>query len=337
MTYYTAAVGRALTPWPLSPIIFAWVMPALTRFRDAALIYNPLSGRLRWKRERDLDRAVHLLEAYGIHSTRLPTAGPGSATELARAHLAAGRDLIIVCGGDGTVNEVVNGMVGSRVPLALLPAGTGNVLAKELGLPWSIWRAAEYIPRGVVRRIALGLARRARPEGRAGARHFICLAGVGADANIVYHLRPHEKLQLGILSYVLESFRQLWRYDFPLFTLRSANQALPAALAIISRTKNYGGPIEITRRADLFGDDFEVCTFPRRFPLSYLLYFLAMEFRVLERFRSVHFLRAREVRAQPHHARILVQVDGELAGELPMEFVIVPDALSLLVPVRRSG
>ncbi|MCH7985271.1 MAG: diacylglycerol kinase family lipid kinase [Acidobacteria bacterium] len=301
-------------------------MPATPRFRNAALIYNPLSGRLRWKRQRDLDRATHLLDAYGIRIVRIPTTGAGSATALAREQVAAGRDLIIACGGDGTVNEVVNGMAGSRVPLALLPAGTGNVLAKELGLPWDIWRAAEYIPAGEVRRIALG---------RAGERYFICMAGVGVDANIVYRLSVKTKLSLGMLAYWIESFRQLLEYEFPLFSVRVEGQSFQAALLVVSRTKNYGGPVQLTRRADLFSDEFEVCLFQRRNRFLYLLYFLALQAGLLERFRDVHFLRTRRVEAQPGNQRIQVQVDGELAGALPMDFVIVPEALSLLVP--RSG
>ncbi|MCH7766623.1 MAG: diacylglycerol kinase family lipid kinase [Acidobacteria bacterium] len=301
-------------------------MPATPRFRNAALIYNPLSGRLRWKRQRDLDRATHLLDAYGIRIVRIPTTGAGSATALAREQVAAGRDLIIACGGDGTVNEVVNGMAGSRVPLALLPAGTGNVLAKELGLPWDIWRAAEYIPAGEVRRIALG---------RAGERYFICMAGVGVDANIVYRLSVKTKLSLGMLAYWIESFRQLLEYEFPLFSVRVEGQSFQAALLVVSRTKNYGGPVQLTRRADLFSDEFEVCLFQRRNRFLYLLYFLALQAGLLERFRDVRFLRTRRVEAQPGEQRIQVQVDGELAGALPMDFVIVPEALSLLVP--RSG
>lgn len=298
----------------------------MPRFRNAALIYNPLSGRLRWKRQRDLDRATHLLDAYGIRIVRIPTTGAGSATALAREQVAAGRDLIIACGGDGTVNEVVNGMAGSRVPLALLPAGTGNVLAKELGLPWDIWRAAEYIPAGEVRRIALG---------RAGERYFICMAGVGVDANTVYRLSVKTKLSLGMLAYWIESFRQLLEYEFPLFSVRVEGQSFQAALLVVSRTKNYGGPVQLTRRADLFSDEFEVCLFQRRNRFLYLLYFLALQMGLLERFRDVRFLRTRRVEAQPGNQRIQVQVDGELAGALPMDFVIVPEALSLLVP--RSG
>ena len=301
-------------------------MPATPRFRNAALIYNPLSGRLRWKRQRDLDRATHLLDAYGIRIVRIPTTGAGSATALAREQVAAGRDLIIACGGDGTVNEVVNGMAGSRVPLALLPAGTGNVLAKELGLPWDIWRAAEYIPAGEVRRIALG---------RAGERYFICMAGVGVDANTVYRLSVKTKLSLGMLAYWIESFRQLLEYEYPLFSVRVEGQSFQAALLIVSRTKNYGGPVQLTRRADLFSDEFEVCLFQRRNRFLYLLYFLALQMGLLERFRDVRFLRTRRVEAQPGKQLIHVQVDGELAGTLPMDFAIVPEALSLLVP--RSG
>src|SRR3972149_3996101 len=122
-------------------------MPRLMTFRNAALIYNPAAGRGRRRRERELDRAAHLLDAYGIQVTRIPTTGPGSATALARQEVATGRDLIIACGGDGTINEIVNGMAGSAVPLALLPAGTGDALGPHPGLPWGIWRGAGYIPR----------------------------------------------------------------------------------------------------------------------------------------------------------------------------------------------
>ncbi len=303
-------------------------MPPPLRFRNAALIYNPRAGALRWGLARERERALTLLEAYGIRTTPVETTGPGSATELARREVAAGRDLIIVSGGDGTINEVVNGMVGSSVPLAVLPAGTANVLAKELGLSWNLWRAAEYIPRGVVRRIALG---------RAGERYFVAVAGAGADANIVYQLGRRSQPPLGILSYWLESFRQLFLYDFPEFTVWVEGEVLRGTLLIVSRTKHYGGPVQITRRADLFGGDFEVCVFPRRFPPVFLLYFVAQLVGLLERFSEIHFRHARQVRAEPMGRRIHTQTDGELAGQLPMEFVIVPDALSLLVPPAKGG
>lgn len=293
------------------------------RFRNAALIYNPLAGRQRGRRQRDLQRAVALLATYGLRAELTPTTGPGSATELAREAVAAGRDLVIVSGGDGTINEVVNGLAGSAVPLAVLPAGTGNALARELELPWDVWRAAEYIPRGVVRRIALG---------RAGGRYFIAMAGAGADANIIYCLAQHTKLRWGMLSYWLEGLRQWARYDFREFDVEVNGQTLAATLLVVGRAKNYGGPVQITRGADLLGDDFEVAVFPRLARPLYLLYLLAQFAGLLERLPRVRFLRTERVTARPRTGRVYVHADGELAGELPMEFVVVPDALSLLVP-----
>ncbi len=292
-------------------------------FRNAALIYNPLAGRRRSRRQRDLQRAVALLAAYGLRAELIPTSGPGSATELAREAVAARRDLIIVSGGDGTINEVVNGMAGSSVPLAVLPAGTGNALARELELPSDVWRAAEYIPRGAVRRIALG---------RAGQRYFIAMAGAGADANILYRLSGRTKLRWGMLSYWLEGLRQWARYDFREFDVEVNGETLAATLLVIGRAKNYGGPVQITGGADLLGDDFEVAVFPRVARPVYLLYLLAQFAGLLERFPRVRFLRTQRVVARPRAGRVYVHADGELAGELPMEFVVVPDALSLLVP-----
>ncbi len=299
-----------------------------TGFRDVALIYNPLSGRLRWRRQRDLAQAIAFLEAAGMRIISLPTIAPGSATQLAREQVRLGRNLIIVCGGDGTINEVVGGMVGSHVPLAILPAGTGNVLARELGLPRSIRRAAEYIPHGELRRIALG---------RAGQHHFICLAGVGIDGCIVYNLDLRAKASLGQLSYWLESFRQLFAYDFPWFDVEVEAQRWRAVFAIVSRTRHYGGPIQITRRADFFSGEFEVAVFTHRQRFRFLLYLLANWLRQLERFPEVQFIKARRVRCVPiaPEQRIHVEVDGEQAGTLPCEFEIVPDALSLLVPSAK--
>jgi YegS/Rv2252/BmrU family lipid kinase len=300
-------------------------MPTRSRFHDAALIFNPLAGRRPWRRQVRLDRAVALLEASGIRISLVATQGRGSGSRIAREQIALGRDLIVVCGGDGTVNEVVNGMAGSSVPLALLPAGTANVLAKELDLPWDPWRAAEYIPAGDVRRVALG---------RAGGRYFITVGGAGSDANLIYHVLRRGEERWGMLAFWLEGFRQLLTSSFPEFTVEVEGESLSATLVVVSRTRHYGGPIQITPCANLFGDDFEVVVFPRRSPSVYWLYFLAQMVGQLGRFPELRAFRTRRVAATPRGHRIRAQVDGELAGELPIEFSINPQALSLLVPKK---
>src|SRR5437868_5308195 len=122
----------------------------------ALLIFNPRAGRAPAGHAGGLDRARKIMAAHGIESELALTTEPGSASELARQAVRQGRELVIACGGDGTLNEVVNGLAGSAVALALLPAGTANVLAKEIGLPWNIDRAAALVAGSARRRIALG-------------------------------------------------------------------------------------------------------------------------------------------------------------------------------------
>jgi len=296
-------------------------------FSKAVLIHNPKAGRGR-RRQKELELACDYLASRNIPVQLEETAGPGMATELARQAAAAGFDLVIVCGGDGTVNEVVNGLAGTSTPMALLPAGTGNILAKELRLPWNVLHAARLIPEGEVRRIALG---------RAGGRYFLAVAGVGVDANIVYKLEARMKSSLGQLSYWLESLRQMFAYSLPTFRLVADGSPVEATFAVIGRTSHYGGPIRITTGANLLADDFEVVAITTRWRIAFLLYLLGVWTHSLKKMPGVHFFRTRRLRCEaarttrknPH---IYVECDGELSGQLPQDFLIVPDALSLVFP-----
>src|SRR5579872_5201184 len=124
---------------------------------DAVIIYNPTSGRRRQRRFVEIEEAARILKQAGINAELSPTTGRNSATAMARQAVAQNRGLVIGCGGDGTINEIINGLAPSKVPLALLPAGTANILAKELGIPWDIPAAAKLITESVPRRIALGM------------------------------------------------------------------------------------------------------------------------------------------------------------------------------------
>src|ERR1700740_1459492 len=153
--------------------------------QDALLIYNPTSGRRQHRRFAEIEQAVPILKDAGIRTELAPTTAPMSATGIARQAVQQGRGMVIACGGDGTNNEVVNGLAGTNVPMAVLPAGTANILAKELGIPWDIPHAARLIAGSSVRRIALGIA--IPSDGRhsddvpSGGRYFLCVAGAGPD------------------------------------------------------------------------------------------------------------------------------------------------------------
>ncbi len=307
----------------------------LTGIRNAVIIYNPLAGRDRSRRTQHLEKARQILGETGVAAELQPTSDGGQATALARRAAEQGCELVIACGGDGTVNEVVNGMAtargGSQVPLAVLPAGTANVLAKELGIPWNIPRAAEMIARGTPQRVALGLA---TPLGSPAARRFfLCVAGAGPDGVMVYALDPACKLRTGIAAYWLEGFRQLFRYHFPKFRVTAEGREIEASLVIVGRTKHYGGPFRITTGVDLLGDEFELAILTTRSPARYLSYIPGLWLGRLRRMREVHFWKTRSLRCEPlSEEPVYAQVDGEPAGRLPMEFRIVPDALTLVVP-----
>src|SRR4029077_14373988 len=173
--------------------------------KDALLIYNPTSGRRRHRRFAEIEQAVRLLKDAGISTELAPTIGRNSAIGIAQQAVQQDRGMVIACGGDGTINEIINGLAGSQVPMALLPAGTANILAKELGIPWDIPHASRLIPDGVVRRIALGLATSTNgnhsPELPSGGRYFLSVGGAGPDGAIVNGVSHDFKKGAGILAY----------------------------------------------------------------------------------------------------------------------------------------
>ena len=307
---------------------------------DALLIYNPASGRKRHRRIVEAERAARILEQAGIATELAPTTGRGSATHMARQAVEKRRGMVIACGGDGTVNEIVNGLAGSRVPLALLPAGTANILAKELGIPWNVPRAAGLIPGSEIRRIALGAAFPANGNGSAGlssgGRYFLSVGGAGPDGAIVHGVEENFeglKKSVGELAYWVEGFRQLVSYGFPEMRIRSGGQERKATIVVVGRTAHYGGPFKITTGASLFEDSFEFLTNSKRSRLAYLACLPALWFGRLREAEGIETWKATEVVCEPAGSEpVYAQVDGELVGRLPLVFRIVPDALSLLTP-----
>jgi diacylglycerol kinase family enzyme len=225
----------------------------------------------------------------------------------------------------------VNGLACTQVPLAVLPAGTANVLAKELSLPWNLPRAAELLVNATYRRIALGLV---TPEKSSGEpRYFLSLAGAGADGALVAAVRPEIKLKAGILAYWQEGLRQLSRYDFPLFRTMIAGNAIDGSLVVVGRTKHYGGPFKITTEADLHRPEFELAFVKTRSAWRYMAYLPLLWAGQLRRAKYVEFHKATTLQCDAiGSSSVLVQVDGEPAGCLPAEFRIVRDALTLAVP-----
>jgi len=307
----------------------------ITGRQNALLIHNPNAGHGGARRRVLLDEARSIFAASGIEAELAETKGPGDATEIAHRATVERRQLVIACGGDGTLNEVVNGLAGHsnghRVPLALLPAGTANIFAKELTLPWDIPSAARRLIRGSVVDIALGLATPVHEPAK--QKYFLSVAGAGPDGMIVYSIDLELKARLGILAYWWQGAREVFRYKFPHFRVTIGGQWEDSSLVVVGRTKHYGGPFKITTLADLYEDKFEVMTLNTRSGFRYLSYLPSLWMEKLRGTNGVFFSKTDSLLCEPlDDSPVYAQVDGEPLGRLPVKFKIVPAALKLLIP-----
>jgi YegS/Rv2252/BmrU family lipid kinase len=298
----------------------------LTSLQRTTIIYNPFAGGLKGRRFQRLEQA-HRLLAAGYEVTLVPTTGPSTAGDIAQRSIQTGAELILAAGGDGTINEVIAGMVKSPVPLGILPGGTANVLANELGLGNNMQAAARRIAACVPRRIALG-----RLECGARSRHFLLMAGAGFDADTVHRVSDGFKARFGKLSYWVAGFAQIVN-RLPEFDVAIDGRAHRCSFALTSRVRNYGGDFEIARRASLLDDRFEIVLFEGSHGFRYVKYLMGMTAGRLEGMTGVSFFHARRVVLSAiTDAPVHLQTDGEYAGVLPATLEIVPDALTLLIP-----
>src|SRR6202789_3085371 len=307
--------------------------------KNALLIYNPTSGGRRQRRFQEIEQAVRILKDAGITAELAPTSQARHAQEIARLAVGARREMVIACGCGGTINEIINGLAGSQVPMALLPAGTANILAKELGIPWDIPQAAKLIPEGVIRRIALGMATFTGSNGNGGGalpangRYFLSVGGAGPDGAIVNGVDGALKKKVGVAAYWLEGMEQLFRYNFPEMPVRSNGTDHFASIIVVGRTANYGGPFKITTNATLFEDSFEFLTNSTRSRLQYLACLPALWLGKIRGMQGIKMWKDTEVLCESAGTDpVFAQVDGEPVGPLPLKFRIVPDALSLVTP-----
>lgn len=269
------------------------------------MIYNRQAGR-----GKAIAEAVEALRRWAGTVEVLETRGRGSATELARTAKA---DLVLACGGDGTVNEVINGVAGTRTVVGVLPAGTANVLAVELGIPLDPVRAAKKAPEMTTRRVALG---RVRCQG-VEERYFALVCGAGLDAELMAGAEAVGKKRWGMLAYWLAGLRLLGRRWE---TLRVDGRECTVALAC--RVRRIGGGLRVARESHLRDENMELVLFPSRSAWRYVGYVVES---VAGRTQPGVVTRRVEMTGEGR-----VQVDGEVVGRLPAVVEVVPDAVTLL-------
>ena len=287
------------------------------------LVFNPTAGQAE-SQERELDAASAVWRAAGWEVTLQPTREAGDGQRLGRLASEQGYDLVVAAGGDGTINEVINGLAGTTTALAPLPLGTMNVWARELRLPLQPRAAAEALLTWQVRPIDLG---------RAGERYFLLMAGIGLDAAITAGVKSGEKRRLGALAYIFRGFQQAVSVQGARTRLVVDGRTIRGRVlqVVIGNTQLYGGLVKITHRASIDDGLLDVCVIKGDNGLSALRRAITIVGRRQSQDPEIQYYRARSVHITSRPS-LAVQVDGDPIGATPMSFVIAPGALYALLP-----
>ena len=295
--------------------------------RSAILISNPKTGRYGSRRLRPIEDVASQLRSFGVDVDLKLTTAPGEATEIAARAASNGSVDVIVAGGDGTINEAIQGLAGTHARLAIIPRGTANVLARELNLPLDDEQATTIVAHGNARRIHLGLA---TEENTRTSRLFVLMAGIGLDASVVQRTHPRLKKRIGKGAFWISGLSHLADWKPSPFALEIDGREYVGTFAAIGKAARYGGDLLITPGARLEKPEFEVCIIETLSRVSYLrLLSHAVRAGMPRNEPGVRFVTATRVKATGNAP---VQIDGELFGQLPMRFDIAPESLEVIVP-----
>jgi len=310
--------------------------------RRVALIYNPASGQYSARRDAAIRSALAVFREAGVEAKAYITDSPDSAALHAREAVNGGCDAIVACGGDGTVHAVLQALVGTSVALGVIPLGTANALAANLGLIGSPAKVARILIGASPERVPVGRIHFHDDKGAEDSRYFLVAAGVGADALLMSRLDPGLKRRLGYLLYLIEAFRLWATHPFPLFEAKYAlNGSGTAQVSEVSqllavRVRSFGGALrELAPGASLHSGQLHLLAFATRSRVRYMRFLLAV---LAGRHTFAGEVELVETAAVDCHAcngskeAFFVEADGEVLGLLPARMDTVADALTLLVP-----
>ncbi len=285
------------------------------------IIYNPVAGR---RRIAALWRVVDVLIANGLQPRIAETQSAGHATVLAREAAAANERIVVAAGGDGTIAEVAAGLIGTGSSLGIIPLGTANVLAHELGLSGDAKAQAAALAFGRTRTLWPGVA-----EGPDGDRVFVQMLGVGLDAQVVHRVSHRLKRAIGRQAYTLQTLREIGRYDYRPIRVTLDGVATEAASIVVSKGRFYGGSYTLAPQARSSEPGFSVALFRNSGARAAIGYGAAL---VLDRLGRAHSLEVR------HAQRIEIlggtqpaQADGDPAGMTPIAIRDASASLPVIV------
>jgi len=315
--------------------------------RKAALLYNPDSGGSQ-QRQKELQFALQILRNAGVEAELYAAGSREQGAELIRQSVASGCDTVFACGGDGTINNIAQVLANTPVAMGILPFGTANALAHDIGLPLRVPAAAKAALDAEQRRVALGKIAYTDLKGARKTRYFIVAAGIGVDAHLFYKLLTSTKQRLGMGAYYAKAWHMWFTYPMTRFRVAyTASEGEPQQNAEVTellavRIRDFGGVVrELAPGASLDRSDMRLILCHTGQRLAYLAYVTRALLR--RRWNIPGIELAYSTRAFCDYAesgtptrKIYVEADGELIGSLPAEISTVPDALTLLAPRRTK-
>lgn len=307
------------------------------------LIYNPAAGTRRAQRNVEIERAAARLRSLGHEVLAIPTTGPGSAGEQARDAIRDGAEVVFACGGDGTVHDVLQGLVeetaNPRAALGMVPLGSANVLARHLGIPLNAERAVEEQIRGERRTISVGKLEVGEKE-----HYFAVMAGAGPDGVLACEQHAAGKARWGRMAYYLRAARIFATHRFAPFVVEYIEpdgtvRIVEAVSAMAARVGCLGGLFAglIECEGPMDGQILHLSLLRPPGLVSLPLWFLTSWLR-LRRFNPLLL----EVKVRSYACRhlndgdVCCEADGEWLGSIPMRVSVVHDALTVLAPRRLA-
>jgi YegS/Rv2252/BmrU family lipid kinase len=288
----------------------------------AKLIVNPFAGGGRGKAI--LPKTVEKLKREGIEVDVHVSEVQGDVLKASKEAAERNYKLVIADGGDGTVNEVINGIVETNITLGIIPSGTVNLFAREVGIPLNPLKACELIRRGNVRRIDLG---------RAGVRYFLMMAGVGFDAHVIKEVEPWFKEIFGVAAFSIPLIKTLLNYKPTQMSIEMDGELIKRKgyFVIISNIPSYIPSLKTAPSARFDDGYLDVCILKRRGAVDILRYFVGFLLGKHKSFSDVELFKVRKISVSSKDS-VLVHTDCEVVGTTPMEFSVVPKALKIILP-----
>ena len=292
---------------------------ALGTPRRVLVIHNPTAG---WRRRNRNKKFMTALVDEGVDVYVRPTTKRGDAEAFAREADPADVDVIAVAGGDGTINEVINGLSDQTIPLAVMPLGTANVLAHEIGLQMTPKNIARTIAHASPKPISLGVV---------NGRRFVMMAGFGFDAYVVSRVNPGVKKLLGKTAYVVSTLRALLAFNFPKYRVSVDGQSFNVASAVIANGHFYGGTFVCAPDARLEDPSLHVVLFLNPGAMRTVRYAIWLALGRLHRLPDVKIIPAIDVVVEKWNDDP-VQGDGDILAHLPAQISLAPRQLDVLMP-----